>query len=282
MVQPLKPSNPSSNELLSAEIAPPRIAVSKPRHMAWHKSAKRELRRSEANLRAFVDEAPVPIAMFDREMRYVAASRHWLDCLCGGDSDVIGRSHYDLVPEIPQQWREMHRRALAGETLRDGEMRPWHDDEGEIGGIIIFAGDLAAATETERALRESNARLAAETKAMASFYEASLKLWQTKSMREGLDEMLSATIDVLGADMGNVQLLDPGDKVLRIVAQRGFDAGFPGIFPRGFRASMTPPAAGRCARQRLSSSKMSNWIRPSRRFARSLGPRVIVPSCRLR
>ena len=202
------------------------MTASKRRHMTGHKPAKRELRASETNLRTFVDEAPVPVAMFDREMHYLAASRRWLECLCGGASDVIGRSHYDLAPQIPEHWREMHRRALAGETQGHGEMRPWRDDEGEIGGIIIFAEDIAAATETEQALRESNARLAAENTAMATFYDANVKLWQTTSLPDGAAEMISAAIDLLGADMGNVQLFDAGENVLRIVASRGFDDDF--------------------------------------------------------
>ena len=226
MTRTLTPSKRSPNEFPSAEIAQHENALSKALHTTGHKSAEEESRTIEVSLRAFVDEAPVPIAMFDNEMRYVAASRRWLDCLCGGESNVIGRSHYDLAPEIPQQWKEMHRRALAGETLGNGAMRPWRDDKGAIGGLIIFAEDVAAATETERALRESNARLAAENKAMAGFYEASLKLWKSTSMNEGAEEMLSAAIDMLGADMGNAQLLDAEDKVLRIVAHRGFNDDF--------------------------------------------------------
>ena len=126
-------------------------------------------------LHIFIAKADTPIAMLDREMRYLAASQCWIERLCGGDHGVIGRSHYDVVSDIAPHWKDMHRRALAGETLRDEldrferpdggalwvrrEMRPWHDLNGEVGGIIISAEDLTSVVETQHALRGSEERL---------------------------------------------------------------------------------------------------------------------------
>ncbi len=69
----------------------------------------------------------------------------------------------------------MHQRVLAGEILRDEsdrferpdgralwvrrEMRPWHDLNGEVGGIIISAEDLTIVVETQHALHASEERL---------------------------------------------------------------------------------------------------------------------------
>jgi len=129
----------------------------------------------EPYLRAFIDEAPAAIAMFDRDMRYLAASQRWMESIFGGGRNIIGRLHYQLLPSIPQAWKDLHLRALAGETLRldedrfqrsDGrtiwlrrEIRPWHDAGGAVGGIIIFAEDVTAKIEAEQALRESEQRL---------------------------------------------------------------------------------------------------------------------------
>src|ERR1700751_3219293 len=78
----------------------------------------RNLYTSARQLRTFIDEAPVAIAMFDRDMRYLAASGYWIENICHGERDVIGRSHYDIVPDVPEHWKDTHRRALAGESLR--------------------------------------------------------------------------------------------------------------------------------------------------------------------
>ena len=131
------------------------------------------LRRSQQRLRLFIEHAPAGAALFDREMRYLAASRRWLEDYGLGGRDVIGVCHYDILPECPERWKEAHRRGLAGEILRekcdrleraDGrvqwvrwELRPWYD-EGKIGGIAIFAEEVTVQERTDQALRNSEER----------------------------------------------------------------------------------------------------------------------------
>ncbi|HWJ17652.1 MAG TPA: PAS domain S-box protein, partial [Geobacterales bacterium] len=112
-------------------------------------------RENAERLRWFVEQAPVAIAMFDRNMHYMAVSRLWRTDYALGEASIIGRSHYDLFPEITPFWKDVHRRGLAGETLRDErdpfthadgwvqwlswEVRPWHDAGGAVGGIFAIA-----------------------------------------------------------------------------------------------------------------------------------------------
>ena len=138
--------------------------------------ADRELRRSEEMLQLFVWHAPASLAMFDRDMRYLAASQRWIDDYKLGDRAVLGISHYEVFPEVSETWRRVHRRGLAGEVIRadeerfrrqDGseqwlrwEVRPWREADGSVGGIVIFSEDLTplksaelAATNNERRYR---------------------------------------------------------------------------------------------------------------------------------
>ena len=63
------------------------------------RAAESELKALNARLEAFIKHAPAAVAMFDREMRYVAHTDRWL-------TSLIGRGHYDVFPEIPQHWKE--------------------------------------------------------------------------------------------------------------------------------------------------------------------------------
>ena len=69
-----------------------------------------------------------------------------------------------------------------------------------------------------------------DTSDFARLNDLSLTLWQIADLSQGLDEMLRATMEMLGADMGNVQFYDPQRKVLTIASQRGFKADFLKIF----------------------------------------------------
>jgi formate hydrogenlyase transcriptional activator len=142
------------------------------------KIAEEALRASEERVQLFIEHAPAALAMFDREMRYLFVSRRWRTDYALGEEDLRGRSHYELFPELPEQWKEAHRRGLAGEVLREErqkferansavkwvkwEIRPWHDKQGLVGGIVIFAEDVTQRTEMEEDLRQAKERLSEE------------------------------------------------------------------------------------------------------------------------
>jgi two-component system cell cycle sensor histidine kinase/response regulator CckA len=131
-------------------------------------------RQNEAQLRRFTESAPVALAMFDRDMRYLAASGTYRQEYRLGDQPLEGRSHYEVFPEIPERWREVHRRVLAGSSegseedlfeRLDGrtqwlrwEMRPWHHAGGRIGGAVLASEDITLRKQADAALRQSEQR----------------------------------------------------------------------------------------------------------------------------
>jgi PAS domain S-box-containing protein len=86
--------------------------------------------------------------------------------------------------------------------------------------------EVRPAEQVSAALQESEARLAAEIAALGRLNTASSRLWGITDLREGLAEMLTATIDLLRADRGCVQLLDSHRQVLAIVAHQGLGPEF--------------------------------------------------------
>ena len=132
--------------------------------------SERTVRASQARLQLFVERAPAAIAMFDTQMRYMAVTERWLKDYRLGDRDIIGHSHYEVFPEIPDSWREVHARCIAGATEKsdkdsfrraDGtvdwirwEIHPWRRTSGEIGGIVLFSELITeSVTATERIRR---------------------------------------------------------------------------------------------------------------------------------
>ena len=133
-----------------------------------YKQTVMALQESEKKLRLFIRYAPSAIAMFDRDMRYLAYSRRWPVDYHLGKQELTGRSHYEVFPDIPERWKEVHRRSMAGAIERcdedpflraDGsvdwvrwETHPWRTSQGNIGGIIIFSEVITGRKQAEAEL----------------------------------------------------------------------------------------------------------------------------------
>lgn len=180
-----------------------------------------------------LDHVPAAVAIFDTNMRYLACSRRWATDYGIEDQDIIGRSHYDVFPEVPDRWREIHRRALQGETLsceedpfprQDGsldwirwEIAPWHDATGQIGGVVLFTNLVT----TLRSQLVHAARVSAmATMASTLAHELNQPVCAMKNYVEGVRSLLAAP-DPLIADaleQASLQATRAGDIVRQLRA----------------------------------------------------------------
>lgn len=112
------------------------------------------LKNRERELQFILKRVPCPVAVLDRELRYVLVSRKWVENLNMQNQNIIGHSICESFPELPDKIKIMHQRALSGEIIKmadegvmhfsgvkvivKGEMRPWFDINDQIAGIIIF------------------------------------------------------------------------------------------------------------------------------------------------
>lgn len=115
---------------------------------------------------------PIAVAMFDREMRYLFASDSWIENFQLGQDSIIGKSHYDIFPEIDNDWKAIHRRCLNTPnpykdtvlfSRKDGtsewmrrEIRQWCSLSGEVGGLLIYAEIITERKKTEDALKQQH------------------------------------------------------------------------------------------------------------------------------
>ena len=105
-----------------------------------------------------IERLPVPIIVFDRNLRFMAASDRFFDESPLEKGNVHPDDHwYSLIPDMPIKWKKIHQRCLQGEELKsdedlfyrkDGsiecwkwEIRPWYLSSREVGGIILYVGN---------------------------------------------------------------------------------------------------------------------------------------------
>lgn len=184
---------------------------------------ERDLRKSEARLRAVIEGVPFDFFALDREGRYImqnlACRERW--------GDIIGKSPADLGvdAETVGKWEDNNGRALAGETVRDefavhadGEERRYYNvlspvrEEGEVAaivGISIDVSDWRRAENLVRAQRDLAGDLAA-----------------VGSLEEGLEICLSAAFEVSGMESGGIYLVDPEDGGMELVLHRNLSDRF--------------------------------------------------------
>lgn len=153
-------------EIMGQQIA---SAIVNERAARRNREVQTYLQNNEELLRMFVKHTPAAIAMFDKNVQYLICSDRWKVDYNIEDQEVIGRSHYDVFPEIGEDWKAIHQRCLRGHVERceedrflrvDGsvtwlqwEVRPWYI-AGEIGGIIMFTEVITQRKEAELALQQ--------------------------------------------------------------------------------------------------------------------------------
>jgi PAS domain S-box-containing protein len=139
------------------------------------RQTERNLYERDSQLSAFIDHAPVSIAMFDRDMCYLAVSHQYAGQIGVPPAQIIGRSAYEIFPNHPERWVAAHKRCLAGASERcdvdfvvrpDGsshwvrwDIRPWYKADRTVGGLILFTEIITERIHAQKQLHESEARL---------------------------------------------------------------------------------------------------------------------------
>jgi signal transduction histidine kinase/response regulator of citrate/malate metabolism len=144
-----------------------------------------------------------------------------------------------------------------------------------VGSQLAMARVRREAADTERKLR---AEAEAEAEALVKLNKWSGQLWRSRSLKEGLDEMLAAAINLLNAQKGNIQMLEHDHLRLTIGAQRGFGKEFLDFF-RQVTAS-DDSACGRALRAGerviVEDVEADESFAPLRPIARRAGFKAVI------
>ncbi len=109
-------------------------------------------------LARFVDDLPTGVALFDRELRYVAANAAWIKAFQFSATPPTGRQHHELDRGEGALFAELQRRALFGEIVngcnsiesdaagnllhRAIGVRPWLGHDSAVLGVIAALHEI--------------------------------------------------------------------------------------------------------------------------------------------
>ncbi|EHQ30834.1 PAS domain S-box protein [Mucilaginibacter paludis] len=132
------------------------------------KTQEEALRQKQEQLETFIKYSPVAIAMMDKHFNYVAVSDVWVSCYNLDMPTLLGRSHFEVFPELPGIWMSYLSRCLRGEVIKKEEdsfflingrrewlrweVRPWYESAGTVGGIIMFTELITEKKQIQEAL----------------------------------------------------------------------------------------------------------------------------------
>ena len=100
-------------------------------------------------------------------------------------------------------------------------------------------------------VRKGAGRQAKEFAALTRVHEIVSRLWFNRDLHQALDDLLAGAIELLGADKGNIQVLDTNQGVLKIVAARGFERDFLDLF-----SEVSAAGASACGRALQSGKRL--------------------------
>ena len=136
------------------------------------KRVQESLERERQQLQEIIATAPVAMAMFDTQMRYLAHSNKWLTDYGLEGQYIINRSHYEVFPEISERWKAIHQIAVKGEAISNPEdvferedgssvylrwaIHPWRNPEGDIGGMVMVTDVINELVEAREAALEAS------------------------------------------------------------------------------------------------------------------------------
>lgn len=188
---------------------------------------------SEQQLKAMIQSLPTPVAMFDKDLKYLAFSSRWSE-----EWQNFGRARegQNVRADFRPEWIKAMEKSLQGAILsRDEDLiefapgneqwlrwaiQPWKNANQEIGGVIVMAENISGRKEAEMkltqasklsALGEMAGGIAHEINNPLSIIKGYIDLLRRHSSRQSLSsELLLQYIEKMDMTVGRISRIVNG------------------------------------------------------------------------
>jgi PAS domain S-box-containing protein len=216
-----------------------RIVIAEQRSLANATSrySREALRESESRFEAFMANSPTAAFIRDAEGRFLYVNRRYLDLFKIGESDRIGRSHFDVFsPEVAREQqitdaavleRGVSVEAIERVPLPDGVHDwltykfPLHDNLGHPALVAGLAIDITDRIRAEQAAAQAAEALRRQKTRLETLLRVAARLNSLTDRQAVLDAVCVEVRSMLGACAASVALLDPSTGALRLAASSG-------------------------------------------------------------
>lgn len=195
------------------------------------KRAREKLVTAEKFFKAFVRHTPAAVAVLDREMNYRYYSKRWTRIFEMDEANLVGKNHYEVMPQLPERWNEMSEKSLTGTVLRceedyfiksNGEKEwlrwesyPWYNDQGEVGGIIVFSEIITDKKHAEAIRTSYNSQQLRMKTRMEAVEEERKNI--ARELHDGLGQLITAAH--LNLELLEDNCPEPSQEILKFTRQ---------------------------------------------------------------
>lgn len=203
------------------------------------KAKLEDLSHADNDLSNLMTGSEVGVAFFDRSLQTRRVTSRFAEIVGVPVSDCNQSSAWCARElQYPTLEDDARRVLVDGVSLEreitraDGHafavrIRPYRSVDGnETQGVVVALQEVTALKRVQSALFAAELRVAAELNVMRILHQMTITAAAAATTEEALEYILAAAIQLQGANLGNIQLLDEDTSRLRIIAQKGFDAAF--------------------------------------------------------
>lgn len=119
------------------------------------------------------NNVPMAFAVTDLQWNYMVVSAHWQKCFKMENQELIGKNHKLVLPRFPGKWQALEAQLSKGKSVHSDEtmfhlngqeewisweVSPWKNNQGQVGGYVLYANIVTEQKNDKDKLSQQNER----------------------------------------------------------------------------------------------------------------------------